>query len=64
MLKAWDKLNIYVRNYSRKSEGKRHFQETRLRWEDNITMDLREIVYDWGQEAVKGSYDQGNELLV
>jgi len=51
-----------------KSEGKRELLR-RLRWEDNIKMDLREMEcwghgLDWsasGYGQMAGSYDCGNE---
>jgi hypothetical protein len=43
--RTWEKRNAY-RILAGKPEGKRPLGRPRLRWEDNIKMDLREI--GWG----------------
>jgi hypothetical protein len=46
----------------RKPEGKRSLGRLRLRWEDGIRMDLREIV--WGVEWIQLAQDRDRwELL-
>jgi hypothetical protein len=52
-----------------KLEGKRPLGRSRRRWEDNIRMDLREIVWggmDWinlaqDRDPLEGSCEHGNE---
>jgi hypothetical protein len=47
--RLWEKRNAY-RIFVGKSEGKRPLGRPRHRWEDNIKMDLREILWgdvDW-----------------
>jgi hypothetical protein len=36
----------FIQNFGWKPEGKRPRERTRHRWEDNIRMDLREIVWE------------------
>jgi hypothetical protein len=43
--RTWEKRNAY-RILVLKSEGKRLLGRTRRRWVENISMDLREIVWD------------------
>jgi len=47
-----------------KPERKRSHGRPRRRWEDNITMDPRQVeweVVDWIQGPVAGSYERDNE---
>jgi hypothetical protein len=49
MIKLWaehEKMRNAYKILAEKPEGKRPLRRPRRRWEDNITMDLKEIEYE------------------